>query len=258
MMDKKRQRSSTNQILLPPEMIVSISMFLDVEEFVNFQKCNQQTHRLLKESIPVYIRQRTLNDAVGTLPQLSLLLKLKEKGFLEENRIGFDYASTDIALDSNNDDEHDNSENEEDSIERHIQRTKVRNSIERIHLISHMMAKFPSLVVRVEAHAGTIAPSGISESFSRTRGLAVRYALENCFDDLYTGNEIDVTDRIHMQAWGRRISAVAAQMTHPFGDLARQGKGWVDIFVELDGMQVPPRPSFYNGLTPYPSRSWFD
>ena len=233
-------------------------MWLDVEEFVKFHMCNQQTHTLLKESTPAYIRLRTSNDAVRTLQQLSLLLKLQEEGFLKENRIGFDYASTDVDIDNSDDDGDERNDDEEVSIDRAIRKTKVRKSLDRIYLISRLMTKFPSLIVRVDAHCGTIAPSGIAGSFSQARGMAVRYALENCFDEIYTGNEIDVTDRIHIQAWGRRVAlAAASQRSHPFGDLARQGKGWVELYVQLDGMQLPQRPSFYNGLTTYPMVSWF-
>ncbi|CAJ1936275.1 unnamed protein product [Cylindrotheca closterium] len=257
-MERKRRRSSMIEILLPPELVVSIAMWLDVEDFVQFQSCNQQTCRLLKESIPEYIRQRTSNEDVHTLPQLALVLKLSKGGFLKENRIGFDYASAEIAMDSSDDDSDNSSDNDIDTIERSIRSTKVRGSLERIYLISHMMTIFPSMTVRVDAHCGTIAPSGIAENFSRTRGIAVQYALENCFDDIYEGNDIDVTDRITVQPWGRRAAlAVASQTSHPFGDLARHGKGWVEIYVDLDGMQLPSRPSFYNGLSPYPSQSWF-
>lgn len=258
-MERKTQRSSMIESLLPPEMMTSIVMWLDVEDFVQFQNCNHQTCRRLKESMPAYIRQQTSNEIVRTLPQLALFLKLKKGGFLEENRIGFDYASTEIEMDDDDDDDcDDNSENQEDAIGRAIRNTKVKGSLERIYLISHLMIIFPSMTVRVDAHSGTIAPSGIAESFSRTRGIAVRYKLENCFVDIYQGNEVDVADRITVQSWGRRAALeVAAQASHPFGDLARQGKGWVEIYVDLDGMQVPSRPSFYNGVSPYPSQSWF-
>lgn len=244
--------------LLPPELMVSISMWLDVEDFVGFQHCNQRTCSLLKESIPAYIRQRTSNDSVRTLPQLALFRNLEKGGFLEENRIGFDYASTEIAFDDSDDESVDSSENGEDSRESALRRAKVRGSIERVYLISRMMTIFPSMTARLDAHCGTIAPSGIAESFSRTRGVAVQHALEACFDDIYMGSEIDVSDRISIQPWGRRAAlAVAAEASHPFGNLARQGKGWVEVYVELDGMQVPSRPSFYDGLSPYPSQSWF-
>jgi hypothetical protein len=36
--------------------------------------------------------------------------------------------------------------------------------------------------------------------------------------------------------------------THPYTALAKKGKGWVEIFLELDGIELPSRPDYYKGF----------
>ena len=245
-METKTNKSSIIENILPPELLVSVAMWLDVNGYVKFQHSNQQIYKILKDAETTYIRQLTLQENVHTLPQLFLFLELKGAGFLKENRLGFGYASTEIAIDDDEDENDDISD--ENSVERARRTPSVRGSLQRVNMIRRWMTKFPSMTVRLDSHSGIIAPSEIAEAFSRTRGMAVRSALQSGLDE-NKRSEIDIRDRISVHPWGRRVALlVAAEPSHPFRDLARCGKGWVQICVELDGMHVPPDPFFDSDL----------
>ena len=172
--------------------------------------------------------------------------RIKRCRISERKSTGFDYASTEIAIDDDEDENDDISD--ENSVERARRTPSVRGSLQRVNMIRRWMTKFPSMTVRLDSHSGIIAPSEIAEAFSRTRGMAVRSALQSGLDE-NKRSEIDIRDRISVHPWGRRVALlVAAEPSHPFRDLARCGKGWVQICVELDGMHVPPDPFFDSDL----------
>ena len=64
--------------------------------------------------------------------------------------------------------------------------------------------------------------------------MTVYFELLNRTEDICVGGNFDVSEHLILRPWGRRVAhAAAAQTSHPFGHLARQGKGWVEIYVEL-------------------------
>ena len=106
---------------------------------------------------------------------------------------------------------------------------------DKIYQTMKIMERYHFLSIHLDSHCGTIAPNSVAHSFSRSRGEAIK-------DVLYDSSRVEVI------GWGKRISnKVARSDDHPFGDLARQGRGWVEIYVVLsDGVMLPPRHEFYN------------
>lgn len=113
---------------------------------------------------------------------------------------------------------------------------------EKISAITKIMQRYPSVVsVQLDSHCGTIAPNSVASSFSRSRGNAIKSVL------------IDPS-RVTAIGWGKRIAnKVARSTTHPFGELAREGRGWVEVYIvtvgEEDGVDtsimLPPRHEYY-------------
>ena len=187
---------------------------------------------------------------IKTLHQLSIFEKwITETNFIHDNRITFPFASTEIES----------------------------NMIERIHQITMLMNRYPKLRVRLDAHCGTAAPSGISSWFSRARGMSVWTAICGTeHDDNGIINEgssrtteedndneeeeetgIDYTGRFQLVVWGKMITKVVSKLTqHPYYTDASEGRGWVEVYFIMSGdnndrevedeMILPRRHAYYN------------
>ncbi|KAL7493997.1 hypothetical protein ACHAWT_002837 [Skeletonema menzelii] len=155
------------------------------------------------------------NLKIKSLKELAVFEAWCETPLRNDNRIPFPFASVDI----------------NESIH------------EKIHFIMKIMQRYPSLTVQLDSHCGTIAPNSVASSFSRIRGDSIK-------DILYDPSRVEV------MGWGKRItSKVARSDTHPFGELAREGRGWVEVsFVLRDDdnrrtIILPPQHEFYNSDT---------
>lgn len=52
-----------------------------------------------------------------------------------------------------------------------------------------------------------------------------------------------------MNPWGRRVAQRASASDHKHGEVAREGRGWAEVFLVLGGtMELPIRPLHYEGL----------
>jgi hypothetical protein len=149
---------------------------------------------------------------------------MDREDLLQENRIGFDYASTEI---DDNDGE----------------ASGVKGSWTRIDSMQTLMQIFKGSVAIVNSHCGTMGPRGGAPHFSQIQGIKVCAALSEHDDD-----DSDVDDRLTLNSWGRQVSDVVNRSTHRYGDLAREGKGWVEIYMQLGDLELPQRPGYYNGL----------
>jgi hypothetical protein len=164
--------------------------------------------------------------------QMAWYEEMHATGFLNENRVGFSIGSTEI------DQDEDEYEDEE------FEGTIIKDNMERIQAIKAILRQFSNIQVTVEAHCGVIAPPGIATRFSRARGMTVVDEITG-----YDNGRLSLIDedRVTLNAWGSRVAHVAASdsTTHPYGELARQGMGWVEIYLQLNQLVLPPRPSFY-------------
>mmetsp|Transcript_43315 Transcript_43315/g.77844 ORF Transcript_43315/g.77844 Transcript_43315/m.77844 type:complete len:694 (-) Transcript_43315:365-2446(-) len=128
--------------------------------------------------------------------------------------------------------------------------------------IVDIMKQHPRVSVRLDSHCGTLAPSGISSWFSRARGLRVQNAICDTTNNMGMGTNdnnrhspIDQS-RVNVVAWGKRISTVVARSSdHPFRVDAREGRGWVELYLEVPGsregdeiMVFPPRQQYYDDV----------
>jgi len=186
---------------------------------------------------------------IKTLHQLSIFEKwITTTNFMNDNRITFLFASTEIES----------------------------NMIDRIHQITMLMKRYPKLRVRLDAHCGTAAPSGISSWFSRARGMSVWTGICGTeHDDNGIINEgsirttteedndneeetgIDYTGRFQLVVWGKMITKVVSKLTqHPYYTDASEGRGWVEVYFVVSGdnndrevedeMILPRRHAYYN------------
>ena len=186
---------------------------------------------------------------IKTLHQLSIFEKwITTTNFMNDNRITFPFASTEIES----------------------------NMIERIHQITMLMKRYPKLRVRLDAHCGTAAPSGISSWFSRARGMSVWTAIcgtehdngiinegsirtteEDNDNEEEEGPGIDYTGRFQLVVWGKMITKVVSKLSqHPYYTDASEGRGWVEVYFIMSGdnndrevedeMILPRRHAYYN------------
>jgi hypothetical protein len=201
---------------------------------------------------------RHLPSSLSIWEQLAWYEQMQEFGLLNENRIGFEMASMDILDDSScrseDDDEEEEDGDEEDGA------SVIRANLQRISKVRRLLQTFPRLQVTVDSHCGTFGPLGIAGRFSRARGMVVvdeltRYGNNTTHEDAAADGDARMKDfggrsRVTLNAWGRRIADNAAMggSTHPHTALAKKGKGWVEIFLVLDGIELPSRPDYYKGF----------
>ena len=163
-------------------------------------------------------------DQIKTLENLDVFESWTETRLNYDNRIPFDYASVEL-----------------DDGAREI-----------VESVRGFLKKHKSVNVRLDSHCGTIAPDEVASSFSQERGLAVHTSICESDDD----QEIARIDRSRVLAiaWGKRISEKVASLDgHQFAELAREGKGWVEVSFLLlpsgeddETISLPPRPQYYN------------
>lgn len=218
--------------LLPDEMVLEIGSWVasyEIQNFVRFQRTCERMRSLLgqREMISGIVKDRKLqSDEMTTLEHIALYECLEQGNFLQENRIGFDYASTEIDDDDG-------------------EASGVKGSWTRIDYVQELMTRFNGSIVIVDSHCGTLGPRGVAPRFSQIRGIEVCSALsEQDDDDDYNG----VGDRLTLNSWGRQVSDVVSSSTHPYGVLAREGKGWVEIYFRIGDLELPQRPGYYHGL----------
>jgi outer membrane protein OmpA-like peptidoglycan-associated protein len=110
---------------------------------------------------------------------------------------------------------------------------------EKIFAIINIMERFPSITVQLDSHCGIIAPNSVATSFSRSRGEAVCNVLR-CHPP----------SRVHVTGHGKRVAnRIARCRSHPLGELAREGRGWVEIYIVMEeGRRFLPsrNESYYN------------
>jgi hypothetical protein len=220
--------------LLPDDLVISIGLWVassGSNHFVRFQKTCHRLKSLLErqEVLDSAIKEKgAASYGVTTLEQLGLFEALAQFDFLEENRVGFDFAS--IETDHN------------DGKASGIQRSRTR-----VESIRHILKQFSNSSVKVAAHCGIAAPPTIAHRFSRARGRVVMEELRDEEEDNDEGDNEE--GRVELEAWGLFVAEAAAESDHPFGAHARTGKGWVDVFVRLGELELPPRPAYYEGLS---------
>jgi hypothetical protein len=147
-------------------------------------------------------------------------------GLFEEHRIGFDFASADIDDDTGD-------------------ASMIPGSISRVDALARIVQEFDDVTLIVEAHCGTAAPAAIAPGFSLARGEAVCVKVAN---SSHVSDAEDVIGRITVNPWGRRVAYRAAASSHKFGEIAREGRGWVEVYLKLGDVMFPQRPSYYEGL----------
>lgn len=241
--------------VLPDDGLVAIGSWVAATGLENFARCLKVCRRfrnvlgrpsLLKQ----LIRERTDAPEIETLEHLALWDAVKQVGLWEENRIGFGYGSLNVARDtayppprvphldySNND-----------------ARGDILHSERRMVDVARILTRFPNTFLRIEAHCGTAAPDGIAEHFSVSRGMSVVRALLEMLspgqvNDYSHAREVSIMERrLRLTSWGVQISTAAETSQHPYAQVARQGKGWVELYVCKGAtLEIPARPDFYQG-----------
>ncbi|CAB9527915.1 expressed unknown protein [Seminavis robusta] len=175
--------------------------------------------RIIDERVDVSL----CNNECSTLQELGLYQCALKTGLFDENRIGFDFASTDI--------------DDDDGVA-----SLVEGSMRRVDDLASILCQFQDARLIIEAHCGTAAPSTIAQGFSRARGHAV------CMEVCVQGQMRFLEDRITVNPWGKRVSSRARTSDHKYRGLAREGRGWVEVYLAMDDMELPQRPSYYDGL----------
>lgn len=188
------------------------------------------------------------HHGVDSWEQLALALALKSCEQPDGgNRIGFMFASFDIATNAGSD---------------------VQGSIDRLDTYARIMRSHSRATAVVEAHCGPVrscsasncrakaskhdecesrpiyvwrlqgAPGSIAHSYSLKRAELVVRELER----RGVGS-----DRLDTVGHGKRVSSSSAvqRSTHPNARSAQAGFGWAEIFISLDGLEMPARPDFY-------------
>lgn len=240
---------------LPNELLVrigaSVAKLFDLRDYISLSMVSKRWKHLLvdsKTTVAEIIRIRLLrlrsNEdgvvAIRTLQQLNVYETIRKQPFcVAENRVHFDFADLNV---------------------------EDKASIDLIENVRTILKTHKTVSVILEAHCGTPAPAEIAWEYSHYRGRVVSAAIvrgTKCLpfplsqtdnDELLAIYDSDnLLDRIHIRAWGKMITQAASQSKHPYGELARKGRGWVEIFLRLDDpengetiLELPSRPEFYN------------
>lgn len=281
----KRKRDPNVLELLPDSLIVVVAEWLmhDAPDVARFGQVERRVHSLLTQGTVVQdlvqkywaksidSRVDNLSRSPQSLPELGFYQAVtRETDLFAENRVGFDYASLEM----------DDDVGETGGIKN--SKTRVRQ-VRRFMLKYHQ--RYSTMTVSVQAHCGTGAPPGIAPRFSAARGHYVASCLVNGVDSDSDGDEYiihyfeddngriivqfgseedDDSDndsddstrtessasilrsRIEVNAWGRRVAQAVRTCTHPHGELAREGKGWVEIYLRLGDLELPRKPDYYD------------
>jgi len=168
------------------------------------------------------IHADNINAEGWTWREFGFYQVVSEAGLFKENRLGFDFASTEI------------DENEGEA-------SGIAGSRRRVENIAKILQQFETATLTVDAHCGIAAPTGIAPGFSRARGVALQEQLVRLAGD-------DLLQRITVNPWGRRVTERAAVSSHSYGAVAREGRGWVEVYLSLGDVAFPNRPEFYEGI----------
>mmetsp|Transcript_3697 Transcript_3697/g.6942 ORF Transcript_3697/g.6942 Transcript_3697/m.6942 type:complete len:278 (-) Transcript_3697:204-1037(-) len=209
---------------LPHESVVCIGEWVSafgLEDFARFRGTCKRMRDLLGQPVVMaqIIQERGAPQNVSTLEELAFFESIKESGLLQENRLGFEMASTEIDFDGSE--------------------SGLEDAPERIEAVKKIMKRFSKTTVSVDAHCGTAGPRRIASRFSHSRGLEV---CSHLHEPYLEGNR---QERVILNAWGRQISDLAVLSSHPQSELARTGMGWVDLYVQFGSLEFPSRPDFY-------------
>lgn len=206
-----------------PVRNVPSSSYPTSSTILNDKKNNSIGNNSSSSSSSSSIDRKTSN--VETLEGLALYLRVQSAGLFQENRIMFDFASPDRNTDT--------------------------ETTDRMKSIRDIMIKFPNCTVTVDAHCGTLGPRYIALQFSRFRGVAISTELLEQLDDgdnTSYDEAMQLERRVSVNAWGRKVAEAASRSDHRFGALAREGKGWVELYVTVGNLSLPTRPEYYEGL----------
>ena len=227
-------------IHLPDEVLVMIATRLPLEDFVHLRRTNQKMRKLLSQEavLEQLAKIRGIEDGspyknmIQSLEHLHMYDAVKKMGFLEENRIGFEFGSLQV-YDDHFDDQRDD--------------IAIHGSTGRLIAVARLMRRFANLTVQLDSHCGSAAPSDdLANTFSVRRGRMLR--------NQWFGAILPMPLRVPINAWGKRAAiAASASKDHPYGALARRGEGWVEMRFGMVGQHnenfmLPLRPAFYKGL----------
>jgi outer membrane protein OmpA-like peptidoglycan-associated protein len=174
----------------------------------------QTIQNIIRLRMAHYTAQRLMprDFSINSLKDLAVFETWCETPLHDDNRIPFQFASVNIH----------------------------EGMRDKIFAIIGIMKRYGSVRVQLDSHCGIIAPNSVASSFSRSRGHSIKRVLDD-------------PSRVEVIGWGKRIAnKVARSNTHPFGELARQGRGWVEVYIVLgDGddnsnIMLPPRHEYYN------------
>lgn len=149
-------------------------------------------------------------------------------------RVGFKFASMEL-----DDDDLDNRNDNPVS-----QVSQVPGSRARIAVFGEILRRHPRATARVEAHTGPTCPNQVAFHYSTERAEMVAR-------ELAEGHLIS-RGRLTAVGHGKRLSASRAVLmhsTHPNAGSARSGYGWAEIFISIDGIELPARPDFYDAAS---------
>ena len=113
----------------------------------------------------------------------------------------------------------------------------VQNSRGRLRAVADALHMHPSAKALIDAHVGLTAPGGIAMSYSARRGSVIAAVL--------VMNHNIAVDRLRVRCWGKRVAKRAAKSAHPNSESARAGYGWGEVFLLMDGVELPARPDYY-------------
>jgi outer membrane protein OmpA-like peptidoglycan-associated protein len=198
------------------------------KRFQRLLQDEQVIKRVMNAGLDPQHRDLFVTDAhLSPFEQLGFYQSVRELGIFDENRIGFDFGSTDV--------------DDDDGVA-----SLIGGSNSRIKGLALILNQYENANIIVEAHCGTAAPAAIAPGFSRERGQSV------CFELSWESHQLvsnhGVQSRITMKPWGRRVAERASASDHKHGIVAREGRGWVEINMILGDIELPRRPSYYEGV----------
>ena len=219
--------------MLSDEILMSILLqFIhDARTLARLTAVNKRFQTLLQdESVVKRVASHNHSEDIltegWTWKDLGFYQAVARAGLFEEHRIGFDFACTDIDDDQG-------------------EASLIQGSIRRVAALGQILQAFDDATLTIEAHCGTAAPHQIAPGFSRARGEAVK--VEVVQSDFVSDTE-GVGDKISMNSWGRQVTERAAASSHKFGEIAREGRGWAEVYLKLGDREFPERPSYFEGL----------
>lgn len=153
----------TNLLLLsslPDESLIDIARWLpSAKDISNYANACRRLRSVVRENpatLRTILRDRGIVYNVRSLEHLNWYEAIEASGLLQENRIGFTFASTDIDADDQG---------------------QIKNSTTRLEVITDLLRRFPTAHISIDAHCGTMSPYDISHGFSRIRGISVIHEL---------------------------------------------------------------------------------